>query len=79
MLAATLPATSGKSSYWMVQSGHFVWRHPQGVGGELDINRILGEDERGFVLEEMDGRHTRFDRLDAHPSTRCDRDRPTTP
>jgi hypothetical protein len=49
------------------------------VGGELDINRILGEDERGFVLEEMDGRHTRFDRLDAHPSTRCDRDRPTTP
>lgn len=78
-VAATLPATSGKSSYWMVQSGHFVWRHPQGVGGELDINRILGEDERGFVLEEMDGRHTRFDRLDAHPSTRCDRDRPTTP
>lgn len=78
-VAATLPATSGKSSYWMVQSGHFVWRHPQGVGGELDINRILGEDERGFVLEEMDGRHTRFDRLDAHPSTRCDRDRPITP
>lgn len=78
-VAATLPATSGKSSYWMVQSGHFVWRHPQGVDGELDINRILGEDERGFVLEEMDGRHTRFDRLDAHPSTRCDRDRSTTP
>jgi hypothetical protein len=78
-VAATLPATSGKSSYWMVQSGHFVWRHPQGVGGELDINRILGEDERGFVLEEMDGRRTRFDRLDAHPSTRCDRDRPSTP
>lgn len=78
-VAAALPATSGKSSYWMVQSGHFVWRHPQGVGGELDINRILGEDERGFVLEEMDGRRTRFDRLDAHPSTRCDRDRPTTP
>lgn len=78
-VAATLPATSGNRSYWMVQSGHFVWRHPQGVGGELDINRILGEDERGFVLEEMDGRHTRFDRLDAHPSTRCDRDRTTTP
>ncbi|KAK6028230.1 hypothetical protein OSTOST_05728 [Ostertagia ostertagi] len=76
-VAAALPATSGKSSYWMVQSGHFVWRHPQGVGGELDINRILGEDERGFVLEEMDGRRTRFDRLDAHPSTRCSSSAPS--
>ncbi|RTL43912.1 MAG: hypothetical protein EKK53_09000 [Burkholderiales bacterium] len=68
-------AYSGMAGYWMVQSGHVVWRYPDGVSMEPDVNRILHEDDNGFELQEGDGRITRFDRIERHASQRCDADR----
>ncbi len=56
--------------YWMVQSGHFVWRDRYSVS-ELDINRIESESDGVFVLIEGNGSRTRFERIESEPTSRC--------
>jgi hypothetical protein len=56
--------------YWMVQSGHFVWRDRYSVS-ELDVNRIESESEGVFVLVEGNGSRTRFERIESEPASRC--------
>ena len=57
--------------FWMVQSGHFVWRYPESAREPPDINRIVGETATSFDLSEGDGRVSRFDLLDRRASSRC--------
>lgn len=56
--------------HWMVQSGHFVWSDGGGAA-ELDINRIDSEDDGQFVLIEANGSQSKFERIEAHASSRC--------
>lgn len=64
---------NGYRGYWMAQSGHLVWRDGNGAG-ELDINPIAEEDDGWFVVVEGNGTRTRFERIEAHASTRCQPD-----
>lgn len=56
--------------HWMVQAGHFVWRDGRGAA-ELDINRIDSEGDGEFMLIEANGSRTKFERIEAQPSSRC--------
>jgi hypothetical protein len=56
--------------HWMVQSGNFVWRDNKGVA-EMDINLIESESDGVFVLIEANGSRTKFERIEARPSSRC--------
>lgn len=57
--------------FWMVQTGHFVWRYPESAHEPPDINRIVSESGTSFDLFERDGRVSRFDLLDRKASSRC--------
>jgi hypothetical protein len=57
--------------FWMVQSGHFVWRYPESAHEPPDINRIVSETATSFALFELDGQVSKFDLLDRRQSSRC--------
>ncbi|WP_428717594.1 Kelch repeat-containing protein [Undibacterium curvum] len=61
----------GYRGHWMVQSRHMVWRHDSMNTPDLDINPILSHDATSFVLNEADGRQTRFELTRKIESNNC--------
>lgn len=56
---------------WHVQGTQFVWRHDQAASSEPDINTISEEGSDHFVLIELNGLHTRFERVGLLPRNSC--------
>ena len=69
--AIGLRSTTDNDGFWMVQSGHFVWRYPNSMAEKPDVNRLLAEDDKGFDLQESSGRRSRFNLIERKESKRC--------
>jgi hypothetical protein len=64
-------STSGFTGRWKVQDDKIVWQ-PDGSGA-IDINPMLQPSDGRFQVMEADGNLTLFERIQARPSTRCDK------
>ncbi|MCE2948457.1 MAG: kelch repeat-containing protein [bacterium] len=68
----TEPSGYGHSEgFWMVQSGHFVWRYPRAPQEPPVVNRLASETATSFALLEQDGQVSKFELLDRRQSSRC--------
>lgn len=59
------------TGYWAVQDGKMVWRHRVHNNGEADINPIETVSNSQFILTEGNGKHTKFELIEAKSSTIC--------
>jgi hypothetical protein len=60
----------GDYGFWAVQGSHMIWRHDRKVTGP-DYNPITQETPGHFVLGEMRGNETVFDRVRPAESSTC--------
>lgn len=65
------PGRGHSEGFWMVQSGHFVWRYPKAPQEPPVVNRLVSETATSFALLEQDGQVSKFDLLDRRQSSRC--------
>jgi hypothetical protein len=64
-------STAGFTGRWKVQADKIVWQ-PDG-SGVIDVNAMLEASDGRFQVIETDGAPTRFERIQAKPSTQCDK------
>jgi hypothetical protein len=64
-------STAGFTGRWKVQADKIVWQPDH--SGLIDVNRMLEAADGSFQVIEADGAPTRFERIQARPSTQCDK------
>jgi hypothetical protein len=60
----------GYAGQWWVQEGNIVWLDDS--NGIVDTNQMLNVADGRFEVIENNGRRTRFERIEAKASSRCD-------